>query len=194
VQGDETGFSKLRVPNAQDAIGQDVGQPEVEGLGYPQAGGRDEPKQRRVHLPSQRVRGSKATRRLDNLSHLLVRVEVRQEADLWAVEEIRWRDFMNRVLDVEEARCASNVLQPNMPRLGGGGLSGPLDGCGHADVRITFRRREGRERTKLSRGVVKLEAERLPKAHVPFNVIGQHDETSGHGCAISDRRPKSTLA
>jgi hypothetical protein len=59
---------------------------------------------------------------------------------------------------------------------------------------ITVRRCERREYAKLFRGVVKFEAERLAEAHVTFNVVAQHDETSGHGCAISERRPKSTLA
>jgi hypothetical protein len=57
-----------------------------------------------------------------------------------------------------------------------------------------LRSREGGERAKLFRGVVKCEAERLPEADVAFHLIGQHDEISGHGCAISERRPKSTLA
>jgi hypothetical protein len=194
VQGHEAGFSKLRMPYAQDPIGQDVTEPEFEGLGHPQSRGSNEPEQRRVYLPSQRVRSSKAAGRLDDLLHLLGLVDVRHGADLGAAEQIRWHDFVDRVLGVEEARHVSHVPQSNVPRIRGAGLSSPCHGCGRADVGVAVRSREGGERAKLFRGVVKCEAERLPEADVAFNLIGQHDETSGHGCAISERRPKSTLA
>ena len=59
---------------------------------------------------------------------------------------------------------------------------------------IIVRSGERREGSQLFRGVMKFEAERLSEGHIPFNVVAQHDETSGHGCAISERRPKSTLA
>ena len=47
---------------------------------------------------------------------------------------------------------------------------------------------------EMPRGVAELEAEGLAKRDVALDVGGQHDGTSGHGWAISDRRPKSTLA
>ena len=39
-----------------------------------------------------------------------------------------------------------------------------------------------------------LEAESLTQRDVALNVGCQHDTIPGHGWAISDRRPKSTLA
>ena len=50
------------------------------------------------------------------------------------------------------------------------------------------------ESVETSRGVAELEAEGLAKRDIALDVGGQHDGTSGHGWAISDRRPKSTLA
>ena len=41
---------------------------------------------------------------------------------------------------------------------------------------------------------MELEAEGLAKRDVALDVGGQHDGASGQGWAISDRRPKSTLA
>ena len=47
---------------------------------------------------------------------------------------------------------------------------------------------------EMLRGLVEPEAEGLTKRDVALDVGGQHDGTSGHGWAISERRPKSTLA
>jgi hypothetical protein len=44
------------------------------------------------------------------------------------------------------------------------------------------------------RDAAELEPEGLAERDVTIDVGGQHDATSGHGWAISERRPKSTLA
>jgi len=47
---------------------------------------------------------------------------------------------------------------------------------------------------ETSRGVAELEAEGPAQRDITVNVCGQHDGTAGHDWAISERRPKSTLA
>lgn len=50
------------------------------------------------------------------------------------------------------------------------------------------------EGTQVARDLMELEAERLAERDVALGVGGQHDTAPGQGCAISDSRPKSTLA
>ena len=72
----------------------------------------------------------------------------------------------------------------------------PGDGASAAhatavDVRMCVRpgpRRTG-QIMEMARGVAKLETEGLAKRDITLNVGRQHDVTSGHGWAISERRP-----
>lgn len=61
-------------------------------------------------------------------------------------------------------------------------------------MRVAPGRGEPGECTEMARGVAKPEAEGLAKRDITLNVSRQHDVTPGHGWAISERRPKSTLA
>jgi hypothetical protein len=61
-------------------------------------------------------------------------------------------------------------------------------------VRVSSGSGEPGESVETSRGVAELETEGLAKRDITIDVGGQHDATSGHGWAISERRPKSTLA
>lgn len=50
------------------------------------------------------------------------------------------------------------------------------------------------EGAEASRGAAQLEAEGLAEQEVILDAGGQHDGAPGQGWAISDSRPKSTLA
>ena len=78
--------------------------------------------------------------------------------------------------------------------LGDGASAAQATAVDVADVRVTPGRGEPGESMETSRGVAKPEAEGLAQRDVALDVGGQHDGTSGHGWAISERRPKSTLA
>lgn len=53
---------------------------------------------------------------------------------------------------------------------------------------------EVREGTKMPLGLDQLVAERAAKRDVAVGVVPQHGSLPPQGCAISDRRPMSTLA
>jgi hypothetical protein len=61
-------------------------------------------------------------------------------------------------------------------------------------VRVAFGIGEARESMEMSRGFAEPVTKGLTKRDIAIDVIGQHHTTSGHGWAISERRPKSTLA
>ena len=53
---------------------------------------------------------------------------------------------------------------------------------------------EAREGTKMPFGLDQLVTERAAKGDVAVGVLAQHGSLPPQGCAISDRRPMSTLA
>jgi hypothetical protein len=59
---------------------------------------------------------------------------------------------------------------------------------------IAGRNGEAGERAEVSPSVAQLMAEDLPERQITLDGVGQHGAVPGHGLAISDRRPKSTLA
>src|SRR5438105_13204492 len=63
VQGDQAAFTKLSTTDLQDAIGQYIAEPEVEGLRDAEACRSNQPEQRPVDLTSERVRSAKPTSR-----------------------------------------------------------------------------------------------------------------------------------
>lgn len=52
---------------------------------------------------------------LDDPCDLLSGVDVRQGPDLWAMEQIRRRDFMDRVFGVEKPSQVSDDPESNVP-------------------------------------------------------------------------------
>jgi hypothetical protein len=104
------------------------------------------------------------------------------------------RYLVVHILSVQEAGYVRDVSQSNVPGMRRGSRRSPVQGSGNADVCITFISSEPGEGAEIFRFVVKLIAECLAKQNVAFNLSHQHEDTSGHGWAISDRRPKSTLA
>jgi hypothetical protein len=61
-------------------------------------------------------------------------------------------------------------------------------------VRVAFGCGEPRESLEMPRGCAEPVTKGLTKRDIAIDVIGQHQTTSGHGWAISESRPKSTLA
>jgi hypothetical protein len=55
-------------------------------------------------------------------------------------------------------------------------------------------RRKARKGLEISRGFLELEAKRPAKRDVSLDVVDQHGSLPIQGCAISDKRAKSTLA
>jgi hypothetical protein len=62
------------------------------------------------------------------------------------------------------------------------------------DVALALFRREACKGPKMSRGLLELEAKRPAKRDVSLDVVRQHGSLPTQGCAISDKRAKSTLA
>jgi hypothetical protein len=110
------------------------------------------------------------------------------------MDETRRWDFVGRVLRVEEARKLGHQPQSNLPGVGRRRSRRPGRGRRLPHAGVTSRSSEAGERAQGSRGVTELEAQGLAEAHVAVDMGGQHDDTSGQGCAISTSRPKSTLA
>jgi hypothetical protein len=102
--------------------------------------------------------------------------------------------FVARILAVHKLGEPADVAAPGMPRVWRVRLAGPGHGRRTADVLLTMRCGE--------RGVLKqsplrsceLEAEGAADGDVPGDVVDQHGDTSGHGCAISASIAMSTLA
>ena len=82
VQGDESALPELCPPDQQNAVGLQVIEPQIERLRDAQARCGDQPEERRVHLASEWVCPSQSAGGLDDLRHLLGRVDVGQWADL----------------------------------------------------------------------------------------------------------------
>src|ERR1700720_3692429 len=82
VQGDESALPELCPPDQQSSVGLQVIEPQIERLRDAQARCGDEPEERRVHLASEWICPSQSAGGLDDLRHLLGRVDVGQWADL----------------------------------------------------------------------------------------------------------------
>ena len=76
MQGNQSALTELGMTNPQDAIGQDIMDPEVERLGNAEPGCGNQPQQRPVDLPSKRICLAKPTSRFNKLHNFLRRVDV----------------------------------------------------------------------------------------------------------------------
>ena len=70
----------------------------------------------------------------------------------------------------------------------------PRDRSRRVDVTLAPFRREACKRAKMSRRLLELEAKRPAQRDVSLDIVHQHGSLPTQGCAISDKRAKSTLA
>ena len=72
--------------------------------------------------------------------------------------------------------------------------SRPCDRSRRVDVTLAPSRREACKRAKMPRRLLELDAKRPAQRDVSLDVVHQHGSLPTQGCAISDKRAKSTLA
>ena len=70
----------------------------------------------------------------------------------------------------------------------------PFQRCSRADMDLAPLRCKTGKGLKVSRWLSELEAKSLAKLDVTFYIVAQHGSLPIQGCAISDKRTKSTLA
>jgi hypothetical protein len=101
---------------------------------------------------------------------------------------------MSGILGPQKAREPHHVTEAAMPGAPSWRHRSPFERRGGADMTLALFRRKARKGLKVSRRLSELEAKSPAKLDVTFRVVAQHGSLPIQGCAISDKRAKSTLA
>ena len=192
VQGHEPGLAEFGLTDHQ-AVRREVRTPQANRFRHPEAGARQQSKERAVGGLAERRR-SGLRGRVDELPDLFRRRNVRGRPWPLFRAEDRGRHFVPLILSVQIASESNDHAKPAGPLCYLVGGSGPLERDGGGDVLVATGLREPDEACERGALPAQGEARRPADGQVRVGRVGQHVDTSGQGCAIGRSARTSTLA